>query len=57
MSERWARAILTTYRWVGAAAFPMIGGYIVWRAGKGKETASAGTSATDAPAIRARTAH
>ncbi|WP_295814808.1 lipid IV(A) 3-deoxy-D-manno-octulosonic acid transferase [uncultured Nitratireductor sp.] len=37
MSERWARAILTTYRWTGAAAFPLIGGYIVWRAGKGKE--------------------
>ena len=37
MSERWARAILTTYRWAGAAAFPMVGGYIVWRAGKGKE--------------------
>ncbi|MCR4269022.1 lipid IV(A) 3-deoxy-D-manno-octulosonic acid transferase [Nitratireductor sp. ZSWI3] len=37
MSERWARAILTTYRWAGAAAFPLVGGYIVWRAGKGKE--------------------
>ncbi|EKF17628.1 lipid IV(A) 3-deoxy-D-manno-octulosonic acid transferase [Nitratireductor pacificus] len=37
MSERWARAILTAYRWAGAAAFPVIGGYIVWRAGKGKE--------------------
>lgn len=37
MSERWARTILTTYRWLGAAAFPLVGGYIVWRAGKGKE--------------------
>lgn len=37
MSERWARTILTTYRWAGAAVFPLIGGYIVWRAGKGKE--------------------
>lgn len=37
MSERWARAILTTYRWAGAASFPLIGGYVVWRAGKGKE--------------------
>ena len=37
MSERWARAILTTYRWAGAAAFPLIGGYVAWRASKGKE--------------------
>lgn len=37
MSERWARAILTTYRWVGAAAYPAIGGYVAWRASKGKE--------------------
>jgi 3-deoxy-D-manno-octulosonic-acid transferase len=40
MSERWARAILTTYRWAGAAAFPMIGGYVAWRAAKGKEDRS-----------------
>ena len=37
MSERWARAILSTYRWAGAAAFPMIGGYVAWRVSKGKE--------------------
>jgi 3-deoxy-D-manno-octulosonic-acid transferase len=37
MSERWARAILTTYRWAGAAAYPLIGGYVAWRASKGKE--------------------
>ncbi|WP_163266044.1 lipid IV(A) 3-deoxy-D-manno-octulosonic acid transferase [Chelativorans alearense] len=37
MSERWARAILTTYRWAGAAAYPLVGGYIAWRVSKGKE--------------------
>ncbi len=37
MSERWARSILATYRWAGAAAYPLVGGYIVWRVGKGKE--------------------
>jgi len=37
MSERWARAILTTYRWAGAAIYPLIGGYVAWRASKGKE--------------------
>ncbi len=37
MSERWARALLTTYRWAGAAAYPLIGGYIAFRAAKGKE--------------------
>ena len=37
MSERWARAILTTYRWAGAAAYPLIGGYVAYRASKGKE--------------------
>lgn len=40
MSERWARAILTTYRWAGAAAYPVIGGYVAWRASKGKEDRS-----------------
>lgn len=40
MSERWARALLTTYRWAGAAAYPMIGGYVAWRASKGKEDRS-----------------
>jgi 3-deoxy-D-manno-octulosonic-acid transferase len=37
MSERWARAMLTGYRWAGAAAYPLIGGYVAWRASKGKE--------------------
>lgn len=37
MSERWARAILSTYRWAGAAAYPLIGGYVAWRASRGKE--------------------
>lgn len=37
MSERWARATLTTYRWAGAAAYPLVGGYIAWRVSKGKE--------------------
>jgi 3-deoxy-D-manno-octulosonic-acid transferase len=37
MSERWARAVLSVYRWAGAGAYPLIGGYIVWRATKGKE--------------------
>ncbi|MBL8582009.1 MAG: lipid IV(A) 3-deoxy-D-manno-octulosonic acid transferase [Rhizobiaceae bacterium] len=37
MSERWARSLLWTYRFVGAAAYPLVGGYVAWRAGKGKE--------------------
>lgn len=37
MSERWARAILNTYRWTGAAAYPLVGGYVAWRASRGKE--------------------
>ncbi len=37
MSERWARALLSTYRWMGAAAYPLIGGYVAWRASRGKE--------------------
>ncbi len=40
MSERWARALLATYRWAGAAAYPLIGGYIAFRAAKGKEERS-----------------
>lgn len=40
MSERWARAILSTYRLAGAAAYPLIGGYIAWRTSKGKEESS-----------------
>jgi 3-deoxy-D-manno-octulosonic-acid transferase len=37
MSERWARALLSTYRWAGAASYPFVGGYVVWRASKGME--------------------
>ena len=37
MSERWARFVLSTYRWVGAAAFPIVGAYVAFRASKGKE--------------------
>ena len=37
MSERWARRILSTYRWTGAAAYPFVGGYVAWRATRGKE--------------------
>ena len=37
MSERWARAMLTAYRLAGAAAYPLVGGYIAWRTTKGKE--------------------
>ena len=37
MSERWARAMLTGYRLVGAAAYPFVGGYLTWRMSKGKE--------------------
>jgi 3-deoxy-D-manno-octulosonic-acid transferase len=37
MSEGWARAVLGAYRWTGAAAYPLIGGYVAWRASKGKE--------------------
>ena len=40
MSERWARALLTTYRWAGAAAYPLVGGYVAWRTSKGKEERS-----------------
>lgn len=37
MSERWARAALQAYRWIGAAAYPMIGVYVAMRATRGKE--------------------
>lgn len=37
MSERWARALLSTYRWAGAASFPFVGGYMAWRASRGME--------------------
>lgn len=37
MSERWARMVLGTYRWAGALAYPLVGGYVAWRTTKGKE--------------------
>ncbi|GGA71513.1 3-deoxy-D-manno-octulosonic acid transferase [Nitratireductor aestuarii] len=40
MSERWARMLLTTYRWAGVAAMPFIGAYVLSRVGKGKEDRS-----------------
>ncbi len=40
MSERWARAILTAYRFTGAMAYPFVGGYIAWRTTRGKEERS-----------------
>lgn len=40
MSERWARAALQTYRWVGSAIYPFIGTYVAFRASRGKEERS-----------------
>jgi 3-deoxy-D-manno-octulosonic-acid transferase len=40
MSERWARAVLSAYRFAGAAAYPLIGGYVGWRTNRGKEERS-----------------
>ncbi len=40
MSERWARTILSAYRWAGAMAYPFVGTYVSWRASKGKEDRS-----------------
>ncbi|MGB3391307.1 MAG: lipid IV(A) 3-deoxy-D-manno-octulosonic acid transferase [Pseudaminobacter sp.] len=37
MSERWARAVLSTYRMAGSVAFPVIGAYVAWRSSRGKE--------------------
>ena len=37
MSERRARALLSMYRFAGAAAYPLIGPYVAWRASRGKE--------------------
>lgn len=37
MSERWARAALQTYRFVGMAAYPFMGLYVAGRAARGKE--------------------
>lgn len=40
MSEFWARAMLAAYRWGGAAAYPLVGGYIALRTTRGKEERS-----------------
>jgi len=40
MSEFWARAMLAAYRWGGAAAYPLVGGYIAVRTSRGKEERS-----------------
>lgn len=40
MSERWARAVLSTYRWMGAIAYPVVGAYVAFRTSKGKEERS-----------------
>jgi 3-deoxy-D-manno-octulosonic-acid transferase len=37
MSERWARAVLSTYSLAGSLAYPVIGTYVAWRSHKGKE--------------------
>ncbi len=40
MSERWARSILSAYRFLGSAAYPFVGSYIAYRASRGKEDRS-----------------
>ncbi|MHA6684598.1 lipid IV(A) 3-deoxy-D-manno-octulosonic acid transferase [Mesorhizobium sp. A556] len=40
MSERWARTVLMLYRCAGAAAYPVMGSYVAWRAARGKEERS-----------------
>ncbi len=40
MSERWARAAMTSYRLAGASLYPFIGGYMAWRTSRGKEEKS-----------------
>lgn len=37
MSNILARAMLSGYRWMGAAAYPLLGPYLAYRAAKGKE--------------------
>jgi 3-deoxy-D-manno-octulosonic-acid transferase len=37
MSERWARTALSAYRLAGSAIYPFVGGYVRWRAKRGKE--------------------
>ena len=40
MSERWARALLASYRWAGAMVYPVVGAYVAARTRKGKEEKS-----------------
>ena len=40
MSERWARTLLSAYRFAGAAAYPLVGTYVGWRTTRGKEERS-----------------
>ena len=37
MSEMWARTALQTYRWLGAALYPLMGTYVAVRITRGKE--------------------
>lgn len=37
MSERWARRALSAYRLAGSAIYPFVGGYVRYRARRGKE--------------------
>ncbi len=37
MSERWARRLLSGYRFAGSVAFPVMGAYVAWRSSRGKE--------------------
>ncbi|WP_292647554.1 glycosyltransferase N-terminal domain-containing protein, partial [Mesorhizobium sp.] len=37
MSGRWARAMLSAYRFAGAVAYPLVGPYVAWRTSRGKE--------------------
>ncbi|MEM7301666.1 MAG: lipid IV(A) 3-deoxy-D-manno-octulosonic acid transferase [Pseudomonadota bacterium] len=37
MSDLWAQTALNTYRFAGSCLYPFVGGWIFWRARKGKE--------------------
>ncbi|WP_420959554.1 lipid IV(A) 3-deoxy-D-manno-octulosonic acid transferase [Brucella sp. IR073] len=37
MSERWARTILSAYRWAGSLAYPAVGAYVAFRVSRGKD--------------------
>ena len=37
MSELWARTALQTYRWLGAALYPLMGTYVAVRITRGKD--------------------